>query len=106
MRGKIRPPNSYTRLKPNLIASLLAFYMITMAQDTSQENVVQTASTEDTDNLRLPREQLEVEEGGISEENINYPTGPKLWLTMTSLCIAWFLNGLVGSYDAIERIVN
>lgn len=77
-----------------------------MAEDTSEENVVQTASTEDTSNLRLPQEQLEVEEGGISDENIIYPTGPKLWLTMASLCIAYFLIGLVGSHDLIERMVN
>ena len=74
--------------------------MITMAEDTSTANSPQMASTEDTGTLRLPAEQLEVEEAGISEENINYPTGPKLWLTMSSLCIAYFLNGLVGfSWD-------
>jgi hypothetical protein len=77
-----------------------------MAEVTSNENVVQSASTEDTDNLRLPREQLQVEESGISDENINYTTGPKLWLTMASLYIAFFLIGLVGSHDVIERIVN
>jgi hypothetical protein len=80
--------------------------MPTMAGDTSNENVVQTASTHDTDNLGQPREQLEVEGGGISDENITYPTGPKLWLTMASLCIACFLNGLVSSHGMIERMVN
>ena len=89
-------------LKANVTASLLAFYITTMA-DTSTENAVQAASTHDTNNLRQPREQLEVNEGGISDENITYPTGPKLWLTMTSLCIAYFLNGLVGSRNKIER---
>jgi hypothetical protein len=77
-----------------------------MAEDTSNGNVVQTTSTHDIDNLGQPREQLEVEEGGISNENIAYPTGPKLWLTMASLCIVYFLNGLVGSYDMIERMGN
>jgi hypothetical protein len=77
----------------------------TMA-DTSTEDVVQTASTHDTDNLGRPREQLEAEEGDISDENITYPTGPKLWLTMTSLCIAYFLNGLVGSRNMAERMVS
>jgi hypothetical protein len=77
-----------------------------MAEESAEENVVQTTSQEDTGNLSPPREQLEVEEGGISDENINYPTGPKLWLTMTSMCIAYFLNGLVGSYDTIQRMVN
>jgi hypothetical protein len=80
--------------------------MTKMAEDTSNENVVHTASTHDVDNLGQPQEQLEVEEGGISDENITYPTGPKLWLTMASLYIAYFLNGLVGSYDIIEKIVN
>jgi hypothetical protein len=74
-----------------------------MAEDAAEENVVQTTSQEDMGNLSPPREQLEVEEGGISDENINYPTGPKLWLTMTSMCIAYFLNGLVGSYDTIQE---
>ena len=80
--------------------------MTTMAENTSAENVVQTASTHDTGNLGQPREQLEVEEGGISDENITYPTGHKLWLTMASLFTAQFLNGLVGSHDIIERIVE
>lgn len=99
MGGMIRPPKI---LQANVIASPLAFDMITMAEDTSNENVVQTASTHDTDNLGQPREQLEVEEGGISDENITYPTGPNLWLTMASLCIAYFLNGLVSSHNMIE----
>lgn len=77
-----------------------------MAEGTSTENVVQMASTHDTANLRQYREGLEVDEGGIPDENITYPTGPKLWLTMASLCIAYFLNGLVGSHDMIERMVN
>ena len=93
-------------LEANIIASLLAFYMTTMAEDTSTENVIQTASAHDTDNLRQPQEQLEVEDGGISDENITYPTGPKLWLTMASLCLAYFLNGLVGSHDIIKRMIN
>jgi hypothetical protein len=43
-------------------------------------------------------EQLEVEEQpGVSEENIIYPSGPKLCLTMASLCLSIFLNGLVSS---------
>ena len=80
--------------------------MTTMAEDTSTQNVVQTTSTHDTGNLGQPREQLEVEQGGISDESITYPTGPKLWLTMASLFIAYFLNSLVGSRDMIERMVN
>ena len=77
-----------------------------MSEETSRESVLQMASTHDADNIGQPQEQLEVEEGGISDENINYPTGPKLWLTMASLCIAYFLNGLVGSHDMIESMIN
>jgi hypothetical protein len=77
-----------------------------MAEEISTATAVQMASTQDTDNLGQRREQLEVEEGGLSDENINYPTGPKLWLTLTSFCIAYFLNGLVGFHDVIEPIVN
>jgi len=77
-----------------------------MAEEISTATVVEMASTQDTDNLGQPREQLEVEEGGLSDENINYPIGPKLWLTMASLCIAYFLNGLVGFHGVIEIIVN
>ncbi|EXJ82712.1 hypothetical protein A1O3_06526 [Capronia epimyces CBS 606.96] len=39
-------------------------------------------------------EQLRVEEPGAPSEDIVYPSGPKLWLAMISLCIAIFLNGL------------
>ena len=78
-----------------------------MAESTSDEAVVQMASTHDTNNLGQPREQLEVvEQGSISGESITYPTGPKLWLTMVSVCIAYFLNGLVGFHDMIPREVN
>jgi hypothetical protein len=46
-----------------------------------------------------PRENFEIEENqdGRSEEDDTYPSGPKLWLTMTSLCITSFLSGLVSS---------
>ena len=54
------------------------------------------SSTQVSDNPGQAREQLEVEEDNVTDENITYPSGPKLWLTMASLCIAYFLNGLVG----------
>ena len=63
-------------------------------------------SRESRDNPIPPQEPLEVEEGGISDEDIIYPTGRKLWLTMTSLCIACFLNGLVGSQQRSERMLD
>lgn len=65
-----------------------------MAEQVLGEDVVQTASTHDTDNVGQPQEQLVVEESGTSDEDITYPTGPKLWLTMISLCTAYFLDGL------------
>lgn len=47
-----------------------------------------------------PRENFEMEENqnGRNEEDGTYPSGPKLWLTMTSLCITSFLSGLVSSF--------
>ena len=77
-----------------------------MAENASVENVVQTTTTGDDSGLGFPREQLEVEEGGISEDNINYPTGSKLWLTMTSLCVTFFINGLVCSHGRGGRMVD
>lgn len=61
------------------------------------ENAVQTTSApaEETRIPGRPQEQLEIEETNFSDENINYPTGPKLWMTVGSMCIAQFLNGLV-----------
>ncbi|KAF4956541.1 hypothetical protein FSARC_11543 [Fusarium sarcochroum] len=41
-----------------------------------------------------PTETLEVEEPPDDEDNIVYPTGPKLWSTMASMAIACFLSGL------------
>ncbi|KAL9560765.1 hypothetical protein ACKAV7_015082 [Fusarium commune] len=41
-----------------------------------------------------PASTLEVEEPHDYEENIIYPTGPKLWSTMASMAIACFLSGL------------
>ena len=63
------------------------------------DDAIRVAPTNNVDNVGQPQEQLEVDEGGPSEENIVYPTGSKLWLTMGSLCLACFLNGLVGSHD-------
>ncbi|KAF4959432.1 hypothetical protein FGADI_1653 [Fusarium gaditjirri] len=41
-----------------------------------------------------PISALEIEEPRDDEENIIYPTGPKLWSTMASMAIACFLSGL------------
>ncbi|KAK5199607.1 hypothetical protein LTR92_000148 [Exophiala xenobiotica] len=63
----------------------------TTTQDTSI--AVHTISSPGSDPPVSP-EQLEVEEPGVSEESMIYPSGPKLWLTMASLCLSIFLNGL------------
>lgn len=53
-----------------------------------------------------PIEQLEViddgHDHGESEQNIVYPTGPKLWVTITSLCVACFISGLVRTVTFLD----
>ncbi|KAF5023421.1 hypothetical protein F66182_4521 [Fusarium sp. NRRL 66182] len=44
--------------------------------------------------LLRPTETLEVEEPRNDDDDIVYPTGPKLWSTMASMSIACFLSGL------------
>jgi hypothetical protein len=74
-----------------------------MAIDTSPGVAVRpasvSASAEDAARTRVghPSEQLETVENEVSEEEINYPVGLKLWLTVASLCITMFLKGLVSS---------
>lgn len=41
-----------------------------------------------------PQEQLEIEGEGNNDDNIVYPHGSKLWLTMISLFLATFIKGL------------
>ncbi|KAF5589893.1 major facilitator superfamily transporter [Fusarium subglutinans] len=48
----------------------------------------------DTTQQSRPASALEIEEPRDDEENIVYPTGPKLWSTMASMAIACFLSGL------------
>ncbi|RKL10236.1 hypothetical protein BFJ68_g8852 [Fusarium oxysporum] len=54
------------------------------------------AAIEVNENTQQPRptSALEIEEPHDDEENIVYPTGPKLWSTMASMAIACFLSGL------------
>lgn len=55
-------------------------------------------STIDTIEVGRPHELLEIQDsaaGQEEEEEMVYPTGPKLWMTLISLCIALFLHGLV-----------
>lgn len=74
-----------------------------MATVTSTETAVPKTSTAVTNDETQPQEQLEVEESGPSDEAINFPSGPKVWLTMTSLCIAQFLHGLVRSSHVVPE---
>jgi hypothetical protein len=47
-----------------------------------------------------PQEQLQIEELETprDEDDIDYPTGAKLWLTVLCLCLMFFLHGLVGLF--------
>lgn len=54
--------------------------------------------TEITPVVGRPQEQLEIEEPPTveqDEDNIEYPTGPKLWLSMTSVLISALLCNFV-----------
>lgn len=60
-----------------------------------EDTMVNDATATDNAVVGQPSETLEVEEPvNESADNITYPTGAKLWLTMLSLCIAMFLYGL------------
>jgi hypothetical protein len=68
-----------------------------MVNDTPTEDAgVRPVSTEVTSRPGQPTEQLEIE-NSVPEVEINYPTGPKLWLTVATLSITMFLKGLVRS---------
>lgn len=64
--------------------------------ETSTEEAIQPVPI-----IGHPVEHLEIEENGTTEE-INYPTGYKLWLTVISLCLAMFLKGLVSSSNMVR----
>jgi hypothetical protein len=70
------------------------FTTFTMEINTSTQDASRPVPARDTARIGHPVVLLEVEENGVSEE-IVYPTGHRLWLTMASLCIAMFLKGLV-----------
>ncbi|KAF4976717.1 hypothetical protein FZEAL_6653 [Fusarium zealandicum] len=65
-----------------------------LRQDTVQEDV-------DSSQRPGPTEQFEVQESlnESSDAAAAYPSGPKLWSTMASLCIACFLSGLLSYQD-------
>jgi hypothetical protein len=62
-----------------------------MANNMSSEDAIRPVTTQ----IGHPAEPLEIEQGHVSEEEINYPTGHKLWLTVATLCVTMFLKGLV-----------
>jgi hypothetical protein len=68
-----------------------------MAKVTLAEGGLRPESDQDTTCAGHPTEQVEIEENAVPEEEINYPTGPKLWLTVATLCVTMFLKGLVRS---------
>jgi hypothetical protein len=76
-------------------------FLITMVNDTLTEDAIRPVSTEVASRPGQPTEPLEIEENSVPEVEINYPTGPKLWLTVTTLCVAMFLKGLVRSSNVI-----
>jgi hypothetical protein len=69
-----------------------------MASETLTQTPTDTATVQfntDGPGQSRPIETLQIEEPRNEEENIVFPTGPKLWSTMASMCIALFLSGLV-----------
>jgi hypothetical protein len=72
-----------------------------MATEISTEDAVRPVSAEETVRIGRPVELLEIEENGVPEE-ISYPSGHKLWLTVASLCVTMFLKGLVRLSNVIR----
>lgn len=64
-----------------------------MASETLTQTPVDTVTVQS--NIDSPSESRPIEALQIEEENIVFPTGPKLWSTMASMSIALFLSGLV-----------
>ncbi|KAH6971150.1 major facilitator superfamily domain-containing protein [Ilyonectria sp. MPI-CAGE-AT-0026] len=67
-----------------------------MASETTLERQLPSQGSINLPQQSRPMEELELEEeqNDPSAEAITYPSGPKLWSTMASLCIACFLSGL------------
>ena len=69
-----------------------------MASEISCERItpLPLASAQNNPNSSTQQPEIEAfQEDVMQEQDINYPTGFKLWLTMISLCFAYFLHGLV-----------
>jgi hypothetical protein len=69
-----------------------------MPSKTLTQTPIHTATVQsniDSPSESRPIEALQIKEPGNEEDNIVFPTGPKLWSTMLSMSIALFLSGLV-----------
>jgi hypothetical protein len=69
-----------------------------MVSETLTQTPIDTATVQSnigSPSESRPIEALQIEEPGNEEDNIVFPTGPKLWSTMLSMSIALFLSGLV-----------
>jgi hypothetical protein len=56
-----------------------------MANDTPTKDAAWPVSAEDTVRAGYPTDKLEIEDNATPEEEISFPTGPKLWLTVATL---------------------
>lgn len=72
--------------------------------EVSNRRATQPAEAEPSIVLGQPRERLVVEENAPPEDDITYPTGLKLWLTVGSLGICMILKGLVRTYSDSCRL--
>jgi hypothetical protein len=85
-----------------IFLEIRAFGFTFMANDASTDDTVRSMPANNTADVEHPTEQLEIEENGVPEDETIYPTGPKLWLTLATLCVTMFLKGLVFSLDVIH----
>ena len=66
-------------------------------------DTVQTCTVQSPSTPGQPLERLEVEEPNEGEDNINWPSGHKLWLNMASVFMTQIVLGLVGCSSFDER---
>jgi len=76
---------------------VLDFVTLTMA------DAAQTCTAESPSTPRQPLERLDVEEPNEGEDNINWPSGHKLWLNMASVFMTQIVLGLVECSSFDER---
>jgi hypothetical protein len=74
-----------------------------MANDT--EETIRPVSIDATSRVGHRTEQLEIEQNSVPQSEINYPTGPKLWLAVGTLCVTVFLKGLV-RWSNVINVMN